>query len=74
MALAKFDFKAFNELNKSANTGLRMHLAKQLLQEVETSMRRFQSPLAKEMIDLVDELNDLINRNKDYLSKKEKSN
>jgi hypothetical protein len=73
MATSNFDFPAYNKLIESANSGLRLYLALQLLENVETTMRRFQSPLAKEMIDLVDELADLRKRNQEYLAKREKT-
>lgn len=73
MATSSFDFDSYNAAMKNANSGLRLYLAIQSLQEVETVFRRFNSPFAKEMIDLVDELNDLRERNKAYLAKRENS-
>jgi hypothetical protein len=71
MATSNFDFKQYNEVMKTANSGLRLFLAIRMLEEVETTMRRFRSPLAKEMVDIVDELNDLREKNKQYLAKRE---
>lgn len=71
MAQSNFDFKAYNELMKSANSGLRLFLALRMLEEVEATMRRFRSPLAREMVDIVDELTDLRKRNQEYLAKRE---
>jgi hypothetical protein len=68
-----FDFKVYNDLMKSANSGLQLYLALQNLQNVEQTFRRFNSPFAKEIIDIVDELNDIRNRNKAYLAKRENS-
>ena len=73
MATNSFDFDSYNAAMKNANSGLRLYLAIQSLQEVETVFRRFNSPFAKEMIDLVDELSDLRERNKAYLAKRENS-
>lgn len=66
-----FNFKEYNDLMKSANSGLRMYLALRMLEDVEATMRRFRSPLAKEMVDLVDELADLRKRNQEYLAKRD---
>lgn len=71
MATNTFNFQAYNELMKEANSGLRMYLALQSLQEVESVMRRFKSPLSREMADIVDELADLREKNKQYLAKRE---
>jgi hypothetical protein len=71
MATPNFDFKSYNETMKQANSGLRLFLALQSLQEVEAVMRRFKSPLAREMADIVDELTDLREKNKAYLAKRE---
>ena len=73
MATTSFDFDSYNATMKNANSGLRLYLAIQSLQEVETVFRRFNSPFAKEMIDLVDELSSLRERNKAYLAKRENS-
>ena len=66
-----FDFKAYNEVMKTANSGLRLFLALRMLEDVEATMRRFRSPLAREMVDIVDELTDLRKRNQEYLAKRE---
>ena len=68
-----FDFTAYNGLLKQANSGLQLYLAIQMLQTVESVMRRFDSPFAKEMIDIVDELSDLRERNKKFLLNRERS-
>ena len=73
MATNSFDFDSYNATMKNANSGLRLYLAIQSLQEVETVFRRYNSPFAKEMIDLVDELSSLRERNKAYLAKRENS-
>lgn len=71
MAQSNFDFKAYNDLLKAANSGLRLFLALRLLEDVEGTMRRFNSPLKREMSDIVDELADLRKRNQEYLAKRE---
>ena len=71
MATNSFNFDSFNAIMKDANSGLRLFLALQQLQEVERVMRRFKSPLAREMADIVDELTDLREKNKQYLAKRE---
>jgi hypothetical protein len=63
-----FNFNTYNALIKSANSGLRLFLAQQLLSDVEQTMRRFRSPLAKDVVDLVDEIADLRERNKKYVA------
>jgi hypothetical protein len=71
MAQANFDFKSYNETMKSANSGLRLFLALQSLQEVEQVMRRFRSPFANDIVDIVDLLVTLRDNNKAYLAKRE---
>ena len=68
-----FNFATYNELMKQANSGLQLFLALQQLQNVEQAFRRFNSPFAKEVIDLVDEITDLRNRVKAYVAKRENS-
>jgi hypothetical protein len=71
MATSQFDFKQYNELMKTANSGLRLFLALRLLEDVESTMRRFNSPLKREMSDIVDEVADLRKRNQEYLAKRD---
>ena len=73
MATSNFDFKAYNETMKTANSGLRLFLALQSLQEVEQVMRRFRSPFANDIVDIVDLLVTLRDNNKAYLAKRENS-
>jgi hypothetical protein len=56
---------------KEANSGLRLYLALQSLQEVESTFRRYKSPFATDLVSIVDELSDLRDRNKAYLAKRE---
>lgn len=68
-----FNFDQYNQLMKPANSGLKTYLALQLLQDVETNLRRYKSPFAKEVVDLVDELTDLRNRIKASVAKRANS-
>lgn len=65
-----FDFEQFNALMKNANTGLRLYLAEQLLQDAQSVMVRFRSPLVRDITDIVDELHQLRDDNKKYLAKR----
>lgn len=72
-ATNNFNFDSYNQLMKPANSGLKIYLALQLLQDVETNLRRYKSPFAKEVVDLVDELTDLRNRIKASVAKRANS-
>jgi type II secretory pathway component HofQ len=54
-----FDFKAYNEVMKNANTGLKLFLAEQLMGDVTQSYMRFKSPLKNDANDIFDELGTL---------------
>lgn len=66
-----FNFEAYNSLMDSANSGLRMYLALQQLEQVEQVMRRFNSPFAQDMIAIVDALAKLRDDNKKYLASRQ---
>lgn len=72
-ATNSFNFDTYNQLMKPANSGLKLFLALQLLQDVETNLRRYKSPFAKEVVDLVDEITDLRNRIKASVAKRANS-
>ena len=72
-ATNNFNFDSYNQLMKPANSGLKLFLALQLLQDVETNLRRYKSPFAKEVVDLVDEISDLRNRIKASVAKRANS-
>lgn len=72
-ATNSFNFDTYNQLMKPANSGLKIYLALQLLQDAETNLRRYKSPFAKEVVDLVDELTDLRNRIKASVAKRANS-
>ena len=55
----------------SANSGLKLYLALQSLQDVEQTFRRFDSPFAAEMIDIVNQLTKLRAANKAYLESRQ---
>ena len=63
-----FQFEMYNALLKGANTGLKLYLAEQMLTDALTVMTRFKSPLAKDLIDIVDEITALRDANKKYLA------
>lgn len=73
MATSNFDFKSYNDLIKSANSGLRLYLALRLLEDVEGTMRRFDSPLKRDIADIVDEVKQLRADNKKYLESRERT-
>ena len=64
-----FDFTAYNEIMKPANSGLKLFIAGQLMSDVEGSMRRFRSPLAREVANIVDEIGDIRRQNKELAAK-----
>jgi hypothetical protein len=65
-----FDFAAYYAAIKSANSGLRLFLAEQMLQDVQAVMLRFRSPLVKDITKLIDQVELLREANKDYLAKR----
>lgn len=52
----QFDFKAFNALTSSAGSGLKLHLALQMLKDVDYTMYRYQNPLQTDLRALINEL------------------
>lgn len=66
-----FNFESYNLLMSQANSGLRLYLAIQQLEQVEQVMRRFDSPLAADMIALVDSAKKLRDDNKKYLASRQ---
>ena len=67
----QFDFDDYNKLMKNANSGLKLYLAEQLLQDVQGVMVRFKSPLRNDITSIVDELAQLRTDNKKYLASRE---
>jgi len=67
----QFDFDAYNKVMKNANSGLKLYLAEQMLQDVQSVMVRFKSPLRNNITDIVDELGQLRVDNKKYLASRE---
>lgn len=68
-----FDFSKYNEVMKNANSGLKLFLAGQLMNDVEQVMRRFDSPYKDQAIDIVDKLTRLRAQNKAYLASRDKA-
>jgi hypothetical protein len=54
-----FDFEAYNAVMRKANAGLKLFLVTQLLGDVAGSATRYRSPIAKELVDLLDEASHL---------------
>ena len=52
----QFDFKAFNTLTNSAGSGLKLHLALQMLRDVDYTMYRYKNPLQIDLCALINEL------------------
>jgi hypothetical protein len=44
-----FNFDAYNQLTNSAGSGLKLHLALQLLRDVDYTMYKFDNPLQQEL-------------------------
>jgi len=68
-----FNFESYNMLMSQANSGLRLFLAIQQLEEVEKVMRRFNSPYSQDIIALVDQAKKLRDDNKKYLASRQAS-
>jgi len=68
---AGFNFDTYNMLMSQANSGLRLFLAIQQLEEVEKVMRRFNSPFSAEIIAIVDQAKKLRDDNKKYLASRQ---
>lgn len=73
MATSQFNFDAYNEVMKNANSGLKLYLAERMLQDVQEVMVRFKSPLRKDMESIVDELGQLRLDNKKLAQARERS-
>lgn len=52
----QFNFKAFNELTSNAGSGLKLHLALQMLRDVDYTMYRYKNPLQTDICALINEL------------------
>lgn len=66
-----FDFDTYNALMKSANTGLKLWIAQQMLEDAQMVMLKFKSPLLKEATDIGNKIELLREKNKDYLAKRD---
>ncbi len=68
-----FDFEQYNAIMKTANSGLKLFLAEQMLLDVQEVMVRFKSPLRKDIESLCDEVAQLRADNKKYLASRERT-
>jgi len=73
MATNNFDFDSYNAIMKTANSGLKLFLAEQLLLDVQEVMVRFKSPLRGNMECICDEVGQLRADNKKYLASRQNS-
>lgn len=73
MATNNFDFDSYNAIIKTANSGLKLFLAEQLLLDVQQVMVRFKSPLHGNMESICDEVAQLRADNKKYLASRERA-
>lgn len=67
-----FDFDKYNAIMRSANSGLKLHLAEQMLLDVQQVMVRFKSPLRHDIASIVDNLAQLRADNKKYLASQQR--
>ena len=68
---SQFDFDTYNAVMKGANSGLKLFLAEQLLQDVQEVMVRFKSPLRKDIEIVCNEVSELRDNNKKYLASRQ---
>ena len=59
MVRSDFDFEAYNAVMRKANAGLKLFLVTQLLGDVAASAVRYQSPLAKDLMQSLEEVSSL---------------
>ena len=57
--MTQFDFKGFNAAVQGAGSGLKLHLALQLLKDVDYVMYRYANPLQQDLGGLINELKEL---------------
>lgn len=55
----KYDFSAFNKATNGIGVGLKLHLATQMLEDVEWVFRKFKNPLETDMTALISELKEI---------------
>lgn len=56
--MSEFNFDAFNQLKRTAPAGLKIYLAKQLLDEVHFQTVRYNNPLKHQLSDICETLGD----------------
>jgi len=59
MATNQFDFKAFNAATNGAGSGLKLHLALQMLKDVDYAFYRYDNPLQATLGGIINELKEL---------------
>ena len=57
--MTQFDFKQFNAAVSGAGSGLKLHLALQLLKDVDFMMYKYDNPLQKDLGGLINELKEV---------------
>lgn len=55
----QFDFDTFNNATKGAGQGLKLHLAIQMLKDVDYSMYRYDNPLQSTLSGIINELKEV---------------
>jgi NAD(P)-dependent dehydrogenase (short-subunit alcohol dehydrogenase family) len=68
---SEFNWDAYNAVMTGANSGLKLFLAQQLLQDVQEVMVRFKSPLREDIDDITDKVIELRENNKKYLASRQ---
>ena len=64
MSNNNFDFNSFNKMMFNAGSGLRFHLAMQLLRDVAITYERFNNPLEDDLRGAITDLKDIQRRAK----------
>ena len=59
MAINQFDFKTLNAVLNGAGSGLKLHLAIQMLKDVDYVMYRYDNPLQATLGGIINELKEL---------------
>ena len=64
-----FDFDAYTAVMKTANSGLKLFLAEQMLGDVAGMYARYRNPLVSDVMEIVENLADLRVKNKEAATK-----
>lgn len=73
MAQNQFDFQAYNTLVNSAGSGLKLHLAIQMLESVDYVMYKFKNPLQTDLRACISELTEIRTKAKEQATQRAKS-